>query len=266
MAVAGSLARVRPGTSPAGDAAGVWSLRIGILAALLATWELVARSGLLFRDVVPTLPAIGYAIAQLLSDPAFYFNLGVTGAEIVAALAIGGAAGLAIGILLGANRFLSRAYEGFVYYLGPTPKIIFLPIMIMWFGVGSGSKIAMGALSCFFPIVISVASGMRQIDPVLIRVGRSFRAAPWQMTRTIYLPAMRVPIVNGLRLGLGIAIIGTLLAETKLSNKGLGYLIIQAYATFAMPKMYALLIVLFVIAIGLNALIGRYAGPAPRST
>jgi len=77
------------------------------------------------------------------------------------------------------------------------------------------------------------------------------------MTTRIYLPAMRQPIVNGIRLGLGIAIIGTLLAETKLSNRGLGYLIIQAYSLFDMPKMYALLIVLFVIAIGANALVGR---------
>ena len=100
---------------------------------------------------------------------------------------------------------------------------------------------------------------MRQIAPVLLRVGKSFRATPWQMTRTIYLPAMRTPIVNGFRLGLGLAIIGTLLAETKLSNRGLGYLIIQSYTTFDMPRMYALLIVLFVIAIGLNALLGRYA-------
>jgi ABC-type nitrate/sulfonate/bicarbonate transport system permease component len=68
---------------------------------------------------------------------------------------------------------------------------------------------------------------------------------------------MRDPVVNGVRLGLGVALIGTLLAETKLSNRGMGYLIIQAYSTFDMPKMYALLIVLFVLAIGANALIGR---------
>ena len=134
--------------------------------------------------------------------------------------------------------------------------------MIMWFGVGSGSKIAMGAISCFFPIVISTASGMRQIDGVLIRVGRSFRATTWQMIAKIYLPAMRAPIVTGVRLGLGLAIIGTLLAETKLSNRGIGYLIIQAYATFDMPRMYALLIVLFVVAIGANALIGRLSRDA----
>ena len=78
----------------------------------------------------------------------------------------------------------------------------------------------MGALSCFFPIAISAPPACAQIDRVLIRVGRSFRASPWQMVTKIYLPAMRAPIVNGVRLGLGVAIIGTLLAETKLSNRG----------------------------------------------
>jgi len=237
-------------------------LRVAIVAAVLLAWQALALSGLLFRDVVPPLGAIGRAIVALLGNADFHANLAITLAEIGAALAIGGVTGVAAGLVLGANRFLSRAYEPLVYYLGPTPKIIFFPIMIMWFGVGSGSKIAMGALSCFFPIAISIAAGMRQIEPVLIRVGRSFRASPWQMTTKIYVPAMRQPILNGVRLGLGIAIIGTLLAETKLSNKGLGYLIIQAYSLFDMPKMYALLIVLFVIAIGANALVGRLAGRA----
>jgi len=71
---------------------------------------------------------------------------------------------------------------------------------------------------------------------------------------------MRHPIINGIRLGLGVALIGTLLAETKLSNKGIGFLIINAYSTFDMPRMYAMLIVLFVLAIGANALVGRLGG------
>ena len=208
---------------------------------------------------MPSLPVIARAVARLLGRPDFYSNLGVTGAEIGAALAIGGIAGLVAGWCSAATASSPRAYECFIYYLGPTPKIIFFPIMILWFGVGPGLEDRDGRAVGFFPIVISVASGMRQIAPVLLRVGKSFRATPWQMTRTIYLPAMRTPIVNGFRLGLGLAIIGALLAETKLSNRGLGYLIIQSYTTFDMPRMYALLIVLFVIAIGLNALIGRYA-------
>ena len=94
--------------------------------------------------------------------------------------------------------------------------------MIMWFGVGPGSKVAMGAISCFFPVALNVAGGMREIDKVLIRVGRSFRANTWQMVTKIYMPAMRHPIINGMRLGLGVCLIGTLLAETKLSNRGVG--------------------------------------------
>ncbi len=242
------------------DALRVLGVRIAIIAMLLVAWEALARSGLLFRDVVPPLEAIGRALARLLTGADFYANVATTAAEIGIAMVIGGLAGLGIGILLGANRFLSRAYESLIYYLGPTPKIIFFPVMIMWFGVGSGSKIAMGAVSCFFPIAISAASGMRQIDRVLIRVGRSFRASSWHMVTAIYLPAMRHPIINGVRLGLGVAIIGTLLAETKLSNRGVGYLIIQAYSTFDMPRMYALLIVLFVLAIAANAGVVRLAG------
>ncbi len=81
------------------------------------------------------------------------------------------------------------------------------------------------------------------------------------MVFKIYMPAMRHPIINGIRLGLGVALIGTLLAETKLSNKGIGFLIIQAYSTFDMPRMYAMLIVLFALAIrGEQGLIGRLGG------
>jgi ABC-type nitrate/sulfonate/bicarbonate transport system permease component len=80
------------------------------------------------------------------------------------------------------------------------------------------------------------------------------------MVTKIYLPAMRHPVINGLRLGLGIGLIGTVLAETKLANRGIGFLIINSYSTFDMPRMYALLIVLFVLAIGANALVGRLSG------
>ncbi len=235
-------------------------LRVAIILSMLAIWEFLAHSGWLYRDVVPSLIAIGEALGQMLTRPNYYYNLGITAAEIGAAVAIGGLSGLGVGILLGANRFLSKAFENYLYYLGPTPKIIFFPVMIMWFGVGPESKVALGTLSCFFPIALSVAAGMRQIDKVLIRVGKSFRASTAQMVFKIYMPAMRHPIINGIRLGLGVALIGTLLAETKLSNKGIGFLIINAYSTFDMPRMYAMLIVLFVLAIGVNALVGLLGG------
>ncbi|MDX3896234.1 ABC transporter permease [Pusillimonas sp.] len=234
-------------------------LRLLIVVVVLAAWEVVARSGILFQDVVPPLERIAVALFGVLTDPLFYRHFGITLAEIAVGVAIGGSLGLLVGIMLGSSRFLSKAYEPLLFYLGPTPKIVFFPILIMWFGVGAGSKIAMGTLSCFFPIAISVAAGIRSIEDVLLRVGKSFRLSTWQMMTKIYLPAIREPAINGLRLGLGIAVIGTVLAETKLSNQGIGFLIIQTYATFDIPRMYALLIMLFVFAIGINALIEHYA-------
>ena len=262
MAETGQL--THPGSAPAGFRVDpVLALRVVILAVLLGGWEVLAASGWLYKDVVPSLVKIGEALFNLLSTPAFYQNLGVTASEVGAALLIGGTSGLAAGLILGSSRFMSRAYEPFLYYLAPAPKIIFFPVMIMWFGVGLGSKVAMGSISCFFPIALSVAAGMRGIDKVLIRVGRSFRASLWQMVTKVYVPAMRAPIINGVRLGFGVAVIGTLLAETKLSNQGLGFLVIQAYTLFNMPLMYALLIVVFAIAIGANTLLGWLAGLEP---
>jgi NitT/TauT family transport system permease protein len=279
MAEAG---RLRAPVAAAPIISAVTWLRIAIIVGIIAFWEALAASGLLFRDVVPSLLAIGTSLIRILTYPdmqwnidfgwgafrftrtvwvpEFYFHLWTTMYEIGIALVIGGLAGLVVGLTLGANRFIAKAYENFLYYLGPTPKIIFFPVMIMWFGVGPGSKVAMGTISCFFPIALSAAAGLRQIDKVLIKVGRSFRVNTWQMVTKIYLPAMRAPIINGVRLGLGVAVIGTLLAETKLSNRGVGFLIINAYSTFNMPRMYALLILLFVIAIGANMLVERYGG------
>lgn len=266
-------------TRPLSRLGQVTLLRVALILALLVIWEVVARSGWLYKDVVPSLLAIGGALFDLLTAnvmacdadftlgpiqlswhlpmPEFYCHLGRTLREIGYALLIGGISGLLVGLALGANRFLSRAYESVLYYLGPTPKIIFFPMMILWFGLGPGSKVAMGAVSCFFPVALSAAAGVRGIDKVFVRVGRSFRANAWQTVMKIYMPAMRPAMINGMRIGLGIALIGTLLAETKLSNFGVGYLIIQAYALFDMPRMYATLIVLFVIAIGANSLISR---------
>ncbi|HEY7548189.1 MAG TPA: ABC transporter permease [Hyphomicrobiaceae bacterium] len=264
MAATGDLsgvasASIRPGR--------VAAIRIAIVVTVVTLWEAASASGLFYRDVVPSLLAIGRALAVLAVNSDFYRHLGVSLMEVGQALAIGGGLGIVTGLILGGSEFLSRAFERYLYYLGPTPKIIFFPVMIMWFGIGPASKVALGALSCFFPIVLSVAAGMRQIDPVLIRVGRSFHASPLQMAAKIHLPAMRQPILNGVRLGFGVAVIGTLLAETKLSNAGIGYLIMQAYAVFDMPRMYAMLIVLFALAIAANELVGRYAGePAAKGS
>jgi ABC-type nitrate/sulfonate/bicarbonate transport system permease component len=110
----------------------VTALRVAIIVAVVVIWEAISASGWLYRDVVPSLVAIGRALYATLSDPSFYFHLGTTAYEIGIAMVIGGLSGLLVGILLGGSKFMSRAYEAYLYYLGPCPKIIFFPVMIMW--------------------------------------------------------------------------------------------------------------------------------------
>ena len=220
----------------------VLSLRIGTVLLLWALWEGAARSGLFYEGALPSSFKIALAALNLVVMPAFYYNFGVTLLEVAAALAIGVA---------------GKAFEPYLQYLAPTPKIIFLPVFMVMFGVGGGSKIAIGALSCFFPMALSVTSGVRQVDPVLLRVGRSFQLTLAQTIRKIYLPALLPPIATGLRLGLGVAIIGTLLGEIKMSNRGLGFLIMQDYGRFDIAEMYAVLAVVFVLAALVNGVIAR---------
>ena len=118
---------------------------------LVMLWEAASRSGLFYQGVFPSLPTIVAALAGLLGTAGFWFNAATTLYEVVCALLIGGTLGVACGVLVGGGRLLRDAYEPALHYLAPTPKIIFLPILIALCGVGPASKIAMGALSCFFP-------------------------------------------------------------------------------------------------------------------
>lgn len=154
----------------------IWLTRAGILGTIAALWEILAHSRVLFEDVVPPLCVILPAMGTLLTSADFYRHLGVSAAEIAAGTCVGGLAGLAVGVAIGISRFRIRAFEPHLRYLAPTPKIIFFPVMIMWFGIGFGSKIAMGAFAAFFPVALSVVAGMRGIDEVLINVGKSFGA------------------------------------------------------------------------------------------
>lgn len=112
----------------------------------------------------------------------------------------------------------------------------------------------MGALSCFFPLALSVASGMAGIDPVHLRVARSFGLS--RTLRSVVLRSLVRPLATGLRLGLGVAVIGCLLGEIKLSNQGFGFLAIQYYGQFRIPQMYAVLLVFALAGLG-NAAAGR---------
>ena len=227
---------------------GVWPVRVATVLAILIVWEAMARSGLFYKDVVPIIASIAQAIVLELANLEFYSNLQVTFLEVAVGFLAGSAIGIASGIALGTRPYLRGASEPYLNALGATPKIIFLPIIFLLFGVGIESKMAKGALSAFFPTVFSTTLGMLLIDRVLIRVGRSFNLTTWQMVGKIYLPAMVGPVVVGLRLSMGVTIIGVLVAEIKFANAGLGSLMMIYYEQFKIPSMYAMILILFALA------------------
>jgi ABC-type nitrate/sulfonate/bicarbonate transport system permease component len=124
-------------------------------------------------------------------------------------------------------------------------------------GIGIASKVALGALSGVFPILLATAGGVRGVRPVLVRVGHAFNLTTAQMVRTIYLPALVLPIVIGMRLGLGVTIVGVLLGEIKLARAGLGFLANDYYNQFRIAELYAVIGIVFVLAALANAAMAR---------
>ena len=232
-------------------------IRVLTLIALWLLWEGVANSGLLYEGVVPSSFSILGAFFSQVFSTEIYYHLAITLGEIAAGFIIALVLGVICGIVFGERRFLGKAIAPYINGLATTPKIVFLPICMLMVGVGPESKILLGALSGFFPIVLNTTAGMLQVNPVLIRVGRSFNVSALQMVTKIYLPSLVHPIVTGMRLGLGVTIIGVLLGEIKLSDAGFGALTIDHYNHFRIADMYASLIITFILAGGANALMGR---------
>ena len=212
---------------------------------------------MLYAGVVPPLGEIAAAFVTLLRTPATYTNLAVSVGEITVGFVVATVLGILVGIVVGSRAWLRAAVGPYLDGIATAPKIVFFPIAILLFGVGPPSKAALGALSAFFPVALTVAAAVRRINPVFVNVGRSFNASPRQMLAKIYVPALIPAIVNGMRLGLGLAIIGVMLGEIKLSDKGIGFLTIDDYNHFRIPQMYATLLLVFILAVGANALIGR---------
>ncbi|MBT5459086.1 MAG: ABC transporter permease [Rhodospirillaceae bacterium] len=230
-------------------------IRVITVIGIIGAWEAFATLGrmeILYGDVIPSSWMIFVAIWQELTSSNFYHHLGITFAEHIVGFTVGSLIAIALGISMGVNETLRKALEPYLNAIGSTPKIIFLPILFLVFGTGIESKMAKGALSAFFPVVFTTALGMALINPVLIKVGRSFNLSKWQMVTKVFMPAMVNPVITGLRLGMAITVIGVLVAELKFSDGGLGYQLGIYYEQFRIAPMYAIIVIIFALAAAAN--------------
>ncbi|HEY3305621.1 MAG TPA: ABC transporter permease [Candidatus Binatia bacterium] len=228
-------------------------IEAALIGGMVLVWWLASISGFRFERLFPSPWRILVTATDLIRDGGIFSHLGYSLHEIFSGLGIGATAGLAAGIVLGASRTAGRIFEPVIAALAPVPKIIIYPIFIWFLGIGMASRVAMGAVSTFFPMVIYTASAVGQVRPIYLESSRLLGASRLQTLFKVYFPAMLPFLWIGLRLGTAISVVSILLAETKLSQKGLGFLVIEYYNHFQIVEMYSVLLLVFATAIGLNA-------------
>jgi len=185
---------------------------------------------LAFRDLVQ-----GGELAQDVAVSLQEFAIGYVLAVVV---------GVLLGLGIGWYRRFSYAVDPFITFFYATPRIVLLPLLIIWFGIGIWSKIAVVFLGAFFAIVINTAAGVRNLDANLIKVARSFGATDLQLFRTIALPGSVPFVLTGLRLGIGHALVGVVVGELVAAQHGIGRLMAIAGSTFQSDKVFAGLIII----------------------
>lgn len=205
----------------------------------------------------PSPAAVLATAATFLTTWEIYPHLLITVYESGLGFAVAIVLGLAAGLALGTQRTVDEIFEPIILSAYAVPKIVLLPLLLMVFGVGLPAKVANAALHAVFPVLLNTVVGVREVNTTLLKLGRSMRATRWQTFQKIVFPSMVLPVFTGLRLGLGLAILGALLAELFESKMGLGFLVVHFYNTAQTSKMLAVILFVFVLTMVVNAVMKR---------
>ncbi|HYP54927.1 MAG TPA: ABC transporter permease [Solirubrobacterales bacterium] len=242
-----------------GATLGRWLPPAALLAALVGAWQLAASTGAI-ADVlslepflVPSPAEIGTAVAEnraLLAD-----NAWVTLREILLGLAVAIAVGLAFAVLIHVSGILRLSFYPLLIASQTIPILVLAPILVVWFGYGSGPKVAIVALVCFFPITIATAGGLRAVDTEAIKMMRTLDASRRQILAKVEAPAALPYFFNGARLAAVFAPIGAIFGEWAGADAGLGHMILLDNGQLQTARVFAAALVLAGIALALFGLI-----------
>jgi len=216
-------------------------LAIGIASVtfVLTVWQLVANARFVPVLFLPGPSDTAEAFVKLFQQGDIWLDMATSGQEIV--IGYGGAlvVGLVVGLLMGWYTRFQYALDPFVNFFYSTPRIVLVPLFIIWFGIDMPSKIAVIFLGALFPVIINTMAGVRNTEAALLRVARSFGASDALIFRRVVLPGAVPFILTGFRLGVGHALTGVVVAELIAARHGVGQLIAIAGQTFQTPKMFA---------------------------
>ena len=222
-----------------------------LIAVLLLFWELSA----LYLVRTPTWPPVTLIfqawIANVL-DGTLPLHLLATLWRQILGYALATIFGIGLGLAMGYYRALYNLFEPLVEILRPIPGPAYLPVLVLFVGIGHEMKVVLIMVASFFPILLNTYSGVRSIDPVQFDTARTLGLTPMQTFRELVIPAAAPHILTGMRISLAISLILAVLSEMIVSNDGLGYFTLLAQRTFKLPDMYAGIFTLALLGYVLN--------------
>jgi len=243
-------------------------------ALFVAAWDLLTRSGVVSPLILPSPaqvvrrwvayasplspydPAAGGAAAWLASGELWQDAAGSL-YRVLGGFAIGAGLAVPLGLLMGARSSVYELFNPFLQVLRPIPPIAFIPLAILWFGLGNPPAFFLIALGAFFPVLVNTVAGVRNVDGIYLRAARNLGAGDLTVFRRVMLPGAMPYILAGLRIGMGIAFIVVIVAEMTAVNRGLGYRILEAREYFWSDKIIAGMISIGLIGLSIDWVMGR---------
>jgi len=231
-----------------------WAVRLTVVAIFLVFWELGARQMNPIFMAAPT--AIVGAFVDMLRSGELLKALASSAQALVAGYVLAAIVGIPVGLLMGRYRIVEYALDVFVNAFYAIPLVAFIPLIMLWVGLGLAAKIVVVFLLAVFPILINTYIGVRNVSRDLVELGEAFCASEREIFTKIVIPDTVPFIMAGLRLAIGRALIGMVVAEFFTALSGLGAIIVTSANFFRTDKLFVPILVLAVLGIGLTELVG----------
>ena len=249
----------RQAPAPAARSPRPWrtgTISVVTLGALLLLWALVTGLGLIEPLFLPSPWEVARRLVTLTTEGYVDATLGQHLAASLQriALALIGAIVLAIpvGVAIGRSRIAQGIFDPLIEFYRPVPPLAYLPLIVIWFGIGELSKVLLIYLAIFAPVAIATANGVRNVDPSRLRAAQSLGASSWQLLRHVILPSALPDILTGLRIGLGVGWSTLVASELVAATRGLGFMVQSAGQFLATDVVVAGILVIAVVAFALE--------------
>ena len=228
-------------------------VQAGFVVALLVLWYLATELWGVSALLLPKPGAVLRELVDVLRTGEFVADLRITLGELAAAFALAATGGTVLGCSIGRSPYWTRVVEPLVSAIYAIPIILFLPLYVLFFGLGPASKIALGATIGFFPVALSTVAGFAGVERAYVVAARAMGCSDYQLFRWVLLPAALPVILGGLRMGFTVALLSILGAEALSSVSGLGHRIVSLGENMDMARMFAYIVFVVAIAVFLNA-------------